>query len=63
MRHILLPSQTAPFVEHHFRKNDGDWRFETISDLGSVIEIASLGVTLPMAELYRGCSAQIQSIT
>lgn len=50
----LLVAQSEPKVEI-FRKQSGtSWRLDTVSGLGGVVTVESLGVELPLAEIYDG---------
>ena len=48
----LLFAQDAIRAEHHVRQADGSWVFREIADPGAVIDLASIGCRLPLADVY-----------
>lgn len=40
-------------VEHFIRQEQGLWLFEELEGAESLLVLPSLGLTLPLAELYR----------
>ena len=53
MQEYLLISQDSQQVEIHRRQGEVGWLFITFEP-GDSVEFASVGVTLPIAELYVG---------
>ena len=51
-REYVLVSQSMPLVETFLRHEDGSWRILTYSGLEEDLELASVGIVLPMAEIY-----------
>lgn len=49
----LLVEQQRPHVTRYVRQPDGQWLRADIIDLDSVVKLESLGVTLPLSEIYR----------
>ena len=48
----LLVAQNQPRIEHFARQNDGSWRYAVADGLDTEIEIATIGSTLRLAEVY-----------
>ena len=48
----LLVAQNQPRIEHFARQNDGSWRYAVADGLDAEIEIATIGCTLRLAEVY-----------
>jgi Uma2 family endonuclease len=48
----LLVHQDRRHVEHYSKQDDGAWLLREFSGEGPTIEIARLGMQIPMAELY-----------
>lgn len=48
----LLVAQNQPRIEHFARQNDGSWRYAVADGLDAEIEIATIGSTLRLAEVY-----------
>jgi Uma2 family endonuclease len=48
----LLVSQTTPCIEHFQRQANGVWQLQTAQGKDSVIEIASINMTLPLRDVY-----------
>ena len=53
-REYVLISQSAPLVETFLRNEDGSWRILSWSGLDEVVELGSVGIKLPMSQIYRG---------
>lgn len=49
----LLVEQKRPHVTRYLRQASGDWLRSDIIGLDSVVKLESLGVTLPLSEIYR----------
>ena len=55
----LLVSQTEPYIEHYYncdRPNSDRWQWQVYDRVESAIELHSLNIELPMAEVYRRIS-------
>ena len=52
MEYVLV-EQTHPQVDLFFRKSDDIWEFRSITDLRAEVVFQSLGVAVPMADIYR----------
>ena len=50
----LLVAQEQPRVTIHRRQADDAWKEEDIEGLGSVVRVQSLGIEIPLAEIYEG---------
>ena len=48
----VLLSQTEPRVESYCRDDDGTWRFDVQVGLDATLRVRSVGIDLPLAELY-----------
>ena len=49
----MLISQDEPRVETFYRNADGVWSFgPTVTDLAGSVHLRSIGVDLPLAEVY-----------
>lgn len=51
----LLVEQDEPFIERYSKQTQG-WLLSDFNDLEKSISLESVGVELPMAEIYRGVS-------
>ena len=52
LQEYVLVSQHTPRVETYFREEDGAWRFGVIVGLEKRLVLRSVGVELPLAEVY-----------
>ncbi len=52
-REYVLVSQNEPQVETFFRTEDGNWRIEVFAGIDAVVPLHSVGIELPLAEVYR----------
>lgn len=52
LREVLFVSQHQPIVERFSRSDDGSWNLTDARGLGASIELTSIGVSLPLAEVY-----------
>jgi Uma2 family endonuclease len=48
----LLIEQDRVTVEHWQRQSTGDWTVHTYTSLDSVLSLVSLGVAIPLREIY-----------
>jgi Uma2 family endonuclease len=51
MEYVLI-AQDSPHIEHFFRQPDKRWIFHETDDIKDKIELASIGCTLSLAEVY-----------
>lgn len=54
LREYVLVSQHAAQVEVYLRQDDGTWRFQPSAGLGATARLQSIGVDLPLDEIYAG---------
>lgn len=52
----VLVSQDAVLVEHFARQSDGSWLLRAYDQAGQSLKVDSLGVQVPLAEIYAGVS-------
>lgn len=52
LREYVVVAQDRAFVERLLRRDDGVWEFTEFRGLDASITLASIGVTLPFAEIY-----------
>jgi Uma2 family endonuclease len=50
----VLVSQSHPRIETYFRQDDGGWTFGPYDGLERSVNLLSLGIDLPLAEVYEG---------
>ena len=48
----VLVAQTMPLVEHYLRQAAGGWLYSLVSGLEASLQLASIGCTLRLAEVY-----------
>lgn len=48
----VLIAQDEPRVDHYSRQPDGSWRLVILKDLAEALSLPSIGVDLPLAEVY-----------
>ena len=51
-REYLLVSQKEPRIEQFIRQPNGDWTLKAAAGLNAEIKLTSLGVVLPLAEVF-----------
>jgi Uma2 family endonuclease len=54
LQEYVLVAQNRPLVHRYVRQADGDWRLTAFDDLSQALELASVPVRVPLAEVYRG---------
>jgi Uma2 family endonuclease len=54
LREYVLVSQHAPLVETFLRQPDESWRYRKFEGLEAVAQFESVGVEVPLAEIYNG---------
>ena len=52
LKEVLFVSQEQPIVELFSRDADGGWKLTDARGLDASIELSSIGVSLPLAEIY-----------
>jgi Uma2 family endonuclease len=52
LREYLLVSQREPRLEQFVRGEDGEWRLREAAGLEAQMELPSLQITLPLAEVF-----------
>ncbi|MDX2178466.1 MAG: Uma2 family endonuclease [Bryobacteraceae bacterium] len=57
IREYLLIDQTPVDIEHGWRVASGGWNTETVRDLSATIRLDSIGIEIPVKEIYRGTQA------
>lgn len=50
----VVVSQDAWLIEHHTRQPNGGWLLEVVEGEDAVLQLASIGLDLPLAEIYGG---------
>lgn len=48
----ILVSQSAPVIEHYRKQPSGDWLLSSVEGLENSLQIASIGCTLQLSEVY-----------
>lgn len=54
LREYVLVSQTQPHVETFYRRDTGEWVFNPAAGLDAVVRLQSLGIEVPLSEIYAG---------
>ena len=54
LRDYILVDQKKAQIEHFHKERDGDWRMRDYGSLHAALCIDSLGITIPVSEIYRG---------
>ena len=54
VQEIVEIYQDEPSAHLYRRRPDGVWQFEAYDDLDAVIPLLSVGIDVPMAEIYKG---------
>ena len=52
LRAYVLLSQYAPVAEAYERETDGTWKYRVAEGLDAVLDLRTLGVAVPLAEVY-----------
>jgi Uma2 family endonuclease len=52
LREYLLVSQTEPRIEQYLRLESDEWRLKEAAGMTSALELPSLGIVLPLAEVF-----------
>jgi Uma2 family endonuclease len=48
----VLVAQDRPFIDHYHRQDDGTWALRTYEGLEDALDLATIGCTVPLAEVY-----------
>jgi Uma2 family endonuclease len=54
LQEYVLVAQDRPLVERYVRQDDATWVLTVFSDLAQPFAFASVGVQIPLADVYRG---------
>lgn len=54
LEEYILIGQDAPRIESFFRQSDSSWLFTPVNGLDAMVRLKSLGLELPLAEIYSG---------
>ena len=52
LREYVLASQEEPMVQRFVRNDDDTWTLSAVSSLGQVPRLSSIGIDLPLTEVY-----------
>lgn len=52
LREYVLVSQEEPQVDRFIRQEDGSWRLDVFKGAAAVLELVTIGCTLPFSEIY-----------
>ena len=52
LREFLLVSQHKPLIEQFIRQESGEWLLRDVAGLESKVSLASVGITIAMADVY-----------
>ena len=54
LKEYVLISQEKPRVETYLRQFDGSWRYQSVEGLQASVALQSVGIEVPLREIYRG---------
>ena len=54
LREFVLVEQARAGIQTFYRQNDGTWLFAAYNDLAATVPLRSLGIDLPLSEVYAG---------
>ena len=54
LKEYVLISQEEPCVETYLREPDGKWSYQSVEGLRRSVTLRSIGVEVPLSEIYRG---------
>ena len=60
VRDILMISQDTVDIQHHFRGDSQLWDALIYSDIRASIPLASVGLELPITEIYEGIRRRVK---
>ena len=52
LQEYVLVAQDRPHIEHFVRQDQGTWMFSEVNGLNMSLELASIGCTLALADIY-----------
>ena len=52
LREYILVSQDEPHVERFVRQDDGTWLLTVFKGVDAVLDLPTVGCSLPLAEIY-----------
>ena len=52
LREYVLVSQEEPMIQRFLRNDDNTWKMNAVTDLNQSIRLQSLGIEIPLAEVY-----------
>ena len=52
LREYVLVSQEEPMIQRFLRNDDNTWTMNAVTDLNQSIRLQSLGIEIPLAEVY-----------
>ena len=58
LQEYVLISQQEPLAETFLRQTDGAWLFNAWKGMENSVQLRSLEITLPLAEIYSGIDFQ-----
>ena len=58
LREYVLVDQYSPSIQVFLRQDDGTWRLTFYRGLEAVAKLESIGIDVPLAEIYEGVSFQ-----
>jgi Uma2 family endonuclease len=61
LQEYLLVAQDRPHVEQYTRQADGRWLLSEATGLEALIQLSSLGVDLPLVEVYDGVTFEAEA--
>lgn len=53
LREYILVEQDSPQVDVYYKNSQGVWEYQTVTDLQASVSLKSIGIELPMKEIYR----------
>jgi Uma2 family endonuclease len=54
LEEYVLVAQDSVHVQSYFRQGDGTWLFSPVMEMGGTSKLRSLGIELPLADVYAG---------
>lgn len=61
LREYVLVSQDEPMVQSFLRNDDGTWTLNAVSKLAESVTLRSIGIELPLAEIYERVDFTVES--
>lgn len=63
LKEYVAAEQDCCVIQHHRRLADGRWESTRLEGEGAVLELASVGVAIPLREIYAGVSFELAEQT